>query len=248
LGSLAAGFLLLLVSATSASAQTQITMSNSSQSVSFQATSGTSMNVGLGCPLNGFTGTCTLSGNAFFDPGDIATYSFTTLATSSIKAANTGVTVFPISQGTATTAFSYTSADLDSLTGTVSWTDVSNGSANPHLNGILHITAVAGDAAFKSIFSGSTGAFDLILGGVMGQGLTCSPNPTNGTTTPNGGCNLENLFNNNFTVVASQVVSAGQMTAGPITPEPASMLLFGSGLIACGAFIRRRRPVSAVSV
>jgi hypothetical protein len=44
--------------------------------------------------------------------------------------------------------------------------------------------------------------------------------------------------------VASATVSSGQMAQ---TPEPASMLLFGSGLLACGAFIRRRRSVPAVA-
>ena len=256
LASLAAGFLLLLVIATSASAQTQITFGNTAQSVSFQATSpGTSMNVGLGCPsgiVSTFTGTCTLSGSALFGT-DLGSYSFTTTAASSIKAFNSpaGTTVFPIGtagQGTATTLFSYTSTDLDSLTGTVLWKDVANGSANPHLDGVLTILTRAGDAAFTNLFSGSSAVFDLILGGPLGVGLTCSPAPTNGKTTANGGCNVENLFNNNYNVVAYQVVSSGQMTGSSTTPEPASMLLFGSGLLACGAFIRRRQPVSAASL
>jgi hypothetical protein len=256
LASLAA-FLLLLVGAASASAQTQIGFGLSDQTVSFQATSpGTSMNVGLGsCTTTTFTGVCTLSGtgNTGFDPGDSAMYSFTTTTGmgGSITALNSppGTTVFPINMNGANTAFAYSSTDGDSLTGSVTWTDVANGSANPHFDGILTIATKAGDAAFLSAFSTSTATFDLIL-----SSLGCNPTPPpvvpgSFPLNNNGGCNLENLFstngmNNNYGVVASAPVSSGQMAQ---TPEPASMLLFGSGLLACGTFIRRRRSVPAVA-
>ena len=255
LANAAAVLLLLIVGAASTNAQTQITFFNTSQSVSFQATSpGTSMNVGLGsdpslCP-SGFTGTCTLSGNASFDAGDSATYSFvTTTGGGPVTALNSppGTTVFPISMNGASTAFKYLSTDGDSLTGTVKWTDVANGSANPHFDGILTILTEGGDAPFLSAFSTPTATFDLIL-----SSLGCTPAPTVIGAPPlntNSGCNLENLFStsglsNNYNVVASAPVSSGQMAQ---SPEPASMLLFGSGLLACGAFIRRRGSTSSVA-
>jgi len=239
--SLAVTLLLLAVSAASTSAQTQISFQNSTQSVSLQATSGTSMNIGLGtgslCASPGFVGSnCTLSGGAVFD--DLGSYSFTTNTNGgTFTATNSGGTVFGINTPAgATSLFNFTGADGDNLMGSVNWVDVANGSANPHFDGILNITSVTGDAAFKSAFSTSTATFDLIL-----SSLSCSPAPLNGTGTINGGCNLENLFNNNFSSVASAQVSSGQMAQ---TPEPASLLLFGSGLLACGAFIRRRRSTS----
>jgi PEP-CTERM motif len=244
LASVAAVFLLLLVSAAFTTAQTQISFGNSSQNVSFQATSATSMNIGLGtgalCASPGFVGSdCTLSGNAVFD--DLGSYSFTTNTNGgTFTATNSGGTVFGINTPAgATSLFNFTGADGDNLMGSVNWVDVANGSANPHFDGILNITFVAGDAAFHSAFATPTATFDLIL-----SSLTCSPAPVNGTGTVNGGCNLENLFNSNFTSVASAPISSGQMAQ---TPEPASLLLFGSGLLACGAFIRRRRSASVAT-
>jgi hypothetical protein len=226
---LAAAFLLLLVGAASASAQTQITFSNSSQNVSFQATSGTSMNVGLGCPSDGFTGSCVLSGTAYFG-ADVGSYSFTTAVGTPITASTSSPTqtVFPIDMHGNTTAFTWLAGDGDSLTGSVTWTTVSNGSTNPHFNGTLSGVIATGDTAFTSVFSSSTAAFDLIL-----NQLQCNHAPA-------GGCNLEALFTDT-TAIGLAPVSGGQLTS--TTPEPASMLLFGSGLLACGAFIRRRESV-----
>jgi hypothetical protein len=245
LASVAAGFLLLLVSVASASAQTQISFGNSSQNVSFQSTNGSSvMNVGLGCTGNGFTGTpCILSGvipasGAFFG-ADAGSYYFTTMEATSITASRSSLsqTVFPMSMNGDTSTFLYSGSDGDKLTGNVTWTTVSNGSTNPHFNGTLSNIIATGDGAFTSAFSGASAVFDLIL-----NQLQCNSTPSNNAPSNNasaGSCTLESLFADS-TSVGLDPVSGGQMTS---TPEPASMLLFGSGLFVCGAFLRRRRSL-----
>src|SRR3984893_3186749 len=232
LASVAAGFVLLLVSVASASAQTQISFGNSSQNVSFQSTNGSSMNVGLGCTGNGFTGTpCILSGvipasSASFG-ADAGSYYFTTMETTSMTASRSSLsqTVFPMSMNGDTSTFLYSGSDGDKLTGDVTWTTVSNGSRNPHFNGTLSSIVATGDGAFTSAFSGPTAVFDLIL-----NQLQCN-------NAPASGCTLESLFADS-TSVGVDPVSGGQLTS---TPEPASVLLFVSGLFVCGAFFRRRR-------
>src|SRR6202043_55968 len=124
LASATAGFLLLLVSVASASAQTQISFGDSSQNVSFQSPDGSSMNVGLGCTGNGFTGTpCILSGvipasNASFG-ADTGSYYFTTMEATSITASRSSLsqTVFPMSMNGDTSTFEYSGSDGDQLTG-----------------------------------------------------------------------------------------------------------------------------------
>jgi PEP-CTERM motif len=234
LASVAAGFLLLLVSVASASAQTQISFGNSSQNVSFQSTNGSSLNVGLGCTGNGFTGTpCILSGvipasDASFG-ADAGSYYFTTMEATSITASRSSLsqTVFPMSMNGDTSTFVYSGRDGDKLTGNVTWTTVANGSRNPHFNGTLSSIIATGDGAFTNAFSGSSAVFDLIL-----NQLQCN-------NAPASGCTLESLFADS-TSVGLDPVSGGQMTS---TPEPASILLFGSGLFVCVAFFRRRRSV-----
>jgi hypothetical protein len=241
----AAGFLLLLVSVASASAQTQISFGNSSQNVSFQSTNGsTIMNVGLGCTGNGFTGTpCILSGvipasSASFG-ADAGSYYFTTTETTSMTASRSSLsqTVFPMSMNGDTSTFLYSGSDGDKLTGNVTWSTVSNGSTNPHFNGTLSNIVATGDGAFTSAFSGSSAVFDLILNQLQCNSAPSISAPSNNAAT--GGCTLESLFADS-TSVGLDPVSGGQLTS---TPEPASILLFGSGLFVCGAFFRRRRSV-----
>jgi len=244
LASAAAGFVLLLVSVASASAQTQISFGNSSQNVSFQSTNGSTMNVGLGCTGNGFTGTpCILSGvipasGASFG-ADAGSYYFTTMETTSMTASRSSLsqTVFPMSMNGDTSTFLYSGSDGDKLTGNVTWTTVSNGSTNPHFNGTLSNIIATGDGAFTSAFSGSSAVFDLLLNQLQCNSAPSINAPSNSASA--GGCTLESLFADS-TAVGVDPVSGGQLTS---TPEPASILLFGSGLFICAAFFRRRRSV-----
>lgn len=245
LASAAAGFLLLLVSVASASAQTQISFGNSSQNVSFQSTNGSTMNVGLGCTGNGFTGTpCILSGvvpasDASFG-ADTGSYYFTTTETTSMTASRSSLTqtVFPMSMNGDTSTFLYSGSDGDKLTGDVTWTTVSNGSRNPHFNGTLSNIVATGDAAFTSAFSGPSAVFDLILNQLQCNSAA-SNNAASNSWATSSGCTLESLFADSSSV-GLDPVSGGQLTS---TPEPASILLLGSGLLVCGAFFRRRRSV-----
>lgn len=245
LTSAAAGFLLLLVSVSSASAQTQISFGNSSQNVSFQSTNGSTMNVGLGCTGNGFTGSpCILSGvipasSASFG-ADAGSYYFTTTETTSMTASRSSLsqTVFPMSMNGDTSTFLYSGSDGDKLTGDVTWTTVANGSRNPHFNGTLSNIIATGDGAFTSAFSGASAVFDLILNQLNCHSAPSINAPSNNASA-GGGCTLESLFADSSSV-GLDPVSGGQLTS---TPEPASILLFGSGLFVCGAFFRRRRSV-----
>ena len=144
-------------------------------------------------------------------------------------------TVFPMSMNGDTSTFLYSGNDGDKLTGNVTWTTVANGSRNPHFNGTLSNIIATGDGAFTSAFSGSSAVFDLIL-----NQLQCNSAPGSNWTSNNasgGGCTLESLFADS-SAVGTDPVSGGQLAS---TPEPASILLFGSGLFVCGAFFRRRR-------
>ncbi len=226
-----AACLLLALGAISATAQSQITLANSTQVVTFTATSVTTMNIALGsCSGGTFTGTCTLSGSAFF-PGDTGspTYSFTTTTAAAFTATKFGTsTVFPITTpGGATSTFSY-AGGTDSLSGTVTWTNANNGSGNPHFTGIITVTASSGTAAFTSLFGvGSTPSFDLLLSALTCTGIGGNP------------CTLEGIFASG-SGSANAPDSAGQVQ--PV-PEPGSMLLLGSGLLVAGSFLRRRRRV-----
>jgi hypothetical protein len=226
----------------STSAQTQIRSGNSRESVSLQAMSGASLNVGLGCLSNGLTGNCTLSGvlpflssGASFGGDTGSHYYLTAVPATPITALNSapGTTVFPMSINGATTDFVFSETNADTLQGRVTWSDVAKGSTNPHFNGTLNITLASGDPAFMSILPGRSAVrFDLILGS-----LSCDPSPRSPA------CTLESL-SADVNAKGFDPVSGGQQT---ITPRPTSMLLFGSCLLTCGALIRRRRSSSLAS-
>lgn len=218
--------LLLCLGASEANGQTQLTLGNSGQSLTFQATSASSMEIGIGsCSSTTFTGTCTLTGTAFFGAFS-STYTFTTTTGigGAFTATNLGGTVFAINTPSgATSTFTYNDG-TNSLSGSIQWTTLSNGSSQPHLNGIMTGFTVSGTAAFQNAFAGS--AVFITLGTMP---LNCSP-----SISP---CTVENLFNNTGSV-GTGAGASGSMSG---SPEPAAILLFGSGLVVVGGFLRRRK-------
>jgi hypothetical protein len=241
-----------LASAVPARAQTEISLGNSSQDVAFQATSSANLDVGLSCAAPATTGPCTLSGGAIFDVPH-ANYTFTTtLNGAPITVLNPGgaATIFPVSMNGAKTWFQFHGAG-DGLSGNVSWTDVATGSSNLHLDGVLTLHWITGDAEFLNAFglpgtthfrshypTALTADFQLLL-----NGLNCAP-----STNP---CTLQALFAN-IDLPAQGSLHSGVVSPGPApnpAPEPSSIFLFGLGIVSLGAVLRyRRSPAAARSL
>ncbi len=186
----------------------QFAISSSAQPVVFQWISG-SLDVALGTCTNmsTFTGTCTLTGNGLDETGGspvAGTYSITTTTGgSAISLGNPTNGVFPIHLNGATSIFSFTDPN-GTFTATLNFTNVNDGSPNPHFDGTSSFDPNA--------------TFDFILATLTPSGSTVDALWTAG----NGS--------------ASAPISSGEFP----TPEPGSMLLFGSGLLGLGTFLRRR--------
>ena len=153
---------------------------------------------------------------------DVGSYSFG--AESGITLTNGGGGVFNVtSQPTAGDSFTYTSSnDSDTMSGTIYWTYVTDGSPTPTLHGTLLITSVSGDATFTNPGTG----FPL------------------GETTPidfniSGSCSVSPCTLNNLVTTASGTMS-GPISAGQIVDaaEPGSTLLLSVTLLVGGLFLR----------
>lgn len=207
--------LALTVGTMTASAQTTIAFGNGGGSgtgnVTFIANGDGSASLDLGV-CSGLT--CTLLGP---NTGG-GTYSFTTTETSPNQIqVSSGFIGSSLSRGIsmdgATTMFSYTGAG-GTLSGTVIWSSlITDGNAT--INGVLTITS--------STFSGPLG--------VVGKQAAIDFS-TNGY-----GVELANtIFVTGSTKSYGAALSSGQV----VTPEPNSMLLFGTGLLLAGGILRRR--------
>jgi hypothetical protein len=153
-----------------------------------------------------------LSGNAFFDSDALGTYA---LGATSFTAGPQSSSLFPA--GANSESFSFTGGDGDSLTGTIHWTVIQDNTPQPKFFGLLTIGTRSGDAAFTSNFSGPTANIDFITNALSSGGT------------------LDQLALT--TNSATATVSAGEVN--PV-PEPGTLALFGSGLVALGGLIRRK--------
>ena len=201
-----------MVFGASAAAQTQITIGASAGTASFTES---------GCP----SASCltvnigTLTGNAFFELGGVpqanGTFTFN-ISSFTVTSANNGVTFTPTSSP-ATSTFSFTNG-TDSFSGTIHLTLISDGTESPRFVGTLTIAASSGPHAPTLWPVGSTVHTDFTI--------SLGMNPV-----------LGDLWSGTSTSTSGSL-SSGQVLP---SPEPTSMLLFGSGLLALGAALRRRK-------
>ena len=222
--SLTVVLLILFVGASSAGAQTSISFGNggsSSDQVTFIANSGgAALDLGT-CTVVSSVDTCTLSGPNV--PGS-GTYLFTTTEAGT---ADIQVGAFigsslnrSVSMGGAATAFTFTSSS-GNLSGSVVWDKVITDG--------------------QAILSGTLTISSSTLSGALGPGAVNSQVNID-ITTVKGPDLSTTIFNASPGTTEGLALSSGEVAA---TPEPSSMLLFGSGLLMAGGILRRRLTLQA---
>ena len=204
----------LTVTPKNASAQTLITFGGSSQNVIFTANGGGTATLGLGGTCSS---SCTLSGPAAPSSSDL--FSLVTTAPINVGVLGSGgdSTAYAITMGGATSTFTYTNSS-GLLQGNVNWTGMST---------ILNQAAIVGTLTVTANSSGLNG--------------NSMANLNIDFLTNGYGQDLGAYIAGSSAAGIGATLSGGELSP---TPEPASMLLFGSGLLALGAALRRRLQAS----
>lgn len=223
----------VVVASSSASAQTQITLGNtvSPNIVTFTnvTTPTHELTVSFNCPATTSGTTCTVASgaNSNLSIGGVASgangaYSFTTtLGATGLPFLHDPLNgLFTYNANNSPTVFSISGigASPGTVTMSINIQTVADGSSTPRFNGIYTVTGVTGGSTLAQFFPvNATNQFDF--------------------TVRTNGPDLLSLFNGANGGTASGPISSGEI----VTPEPASIALFGSGLLLLGRVLRRRK-------
>jgi len=214
------GLMLGLASLPASADPTQITLGGTAAgSVIFTGDGSGNVLIQLGSCTGG---SCTLSGTAFGTgalTSGLAPYEFTSTPGTISLAPTSTAGLFAVTQ-TASIGFSYgTGGSL--LTGTLSlltFTQTPGGSSTGEFNTFAVANLVITGGSLSTLFPPG--------GAILTATMNFGPSPVDLATLSGS--------------TTSAKLASGQITP---TPEPGSMLLLGSGLLAVGAFLRRRRRV-----
>lgn len=192
-------------------AQTQITIGNS--------TSGTVTFAGQGTTTVSFVGSCAsssrncVSGYAYLG-SNAGTYNMWITGSNPTLSATGSPDVFAVNMNGGTLHFSF-SLGSSTFAGTITLTTLKDGTLAPQFLGSLSVTSATG--LFAGIYApGQTIPFDMTISLPKG--------PTVGQVNAAGGS-------------TSGSVSSGEIIPAP---EPGTIALLGSGLLAVGGFLKRR--------
>ncbi len=163
-----------------------------------------------------FTGSCggssCVAGDAYIG-SNVGTYEMWITGNNPILSPSGTPNIYAVNMNGGTMNFSF-SVGTSTFAGTIQLTTLSNTSA-PEFIGTLTV-------------SSSTGIFAALwkAGSIVPLDFTISMSP--GSPSIGG------------TTVATGTISSGEITGGTPAPEPASIALIGSGLLAIGGFVKRR--------
>ena len=195
----------------------QITFGPSTNNISFCSLSGGAVTVSAagfssGCvPL---AGTGTITGSATWNPtGGSAELGTFSIAMSTMTLTPAGGAVWNSSGGAGST-FTYSGAS-GTIVGSITWSTVTDATNPIQFAGSLQITSASGSLLARFPV-GTTVGFDFTMNG--GAGILTALSAAPGQS--------------------SNPISSGEVA--PV-PEPGSILLLGSGLLAAGSFLRMRR-------